>query len=209
MNPEYNKNNEKSCLYWKTKYYKMLHKYLRLLNQSGVHHLYNNDSDDDDEDDNDSHNSDDNNYGYPRVIKNKIPLGPPLIPHPMPPLLPPEDMSRNAPRVIHIYSHPLYIHRDISMNTPHHIYPHPIPIHHSKPIIMPQNAHIPPPNKPKETKETKETREKYFPEYPYYFPYYHYGNPYYGNLYCGNPYYLRELPEGDKPPKHPVLQSTV
>jgi hypothetical protein len=99
-----------------------------------------------------------------REIKYKVPMNPHL--HPI------NDLSMNKPRVLHIYSHPDFLHkhhrhphpypypypyphphpyhhRDISMNIPHHIYPHPIPIPHhpanKDAPIMPQHAHIPPP----------------------------------------------------------------
>jgi len=162
--------------------------------------------------------------GLQREIKYKVPMGPPL--HPV------HDMSLNAPRVLHIYSHPAYLHkhhrphphphphphpypypyhhRDISMNMPHHIYPHPIPIpHHPKPRpIMPQNAHIPPPII---THPTKPTTIKPLSKdiLPYLYPYggYPYGYPYgYDYPYYSSYYpYYRGLEDRDVdlPTAHP------
>lgn len=224
MNPEYNDsfgmNNSSS--YWKTKYYKVLHKYYQLLNHCGT---YFNDGDDDDDDHMNNHNNDKVNLltqknnqllktimSLQKEIKHKIPMGPPL--HPV-------DMSMNVPRVIHLYTHPEYyhkIHKDISMNNiPHHIYPHPIPIPHHPPLrpVMPQHAHIPPPKPP------VKPVNKDILDYPYYNGYFNYGYPYsypygypYGYPYNYYPYYrdinTTEKPHNKPPPPiHPVLQHPI
>lgn len=165
-------DSQKIC--WKTKYCQLLHEYEELLCCFHCHVQNMNSTMKEDEADEVENPSIINILkqknlhlvntimGLQREIKYKVPMGPPL--HPV------HDMSLNAPRFLHIYSHPAYAHkyhphrphhphpypkpyphpyhhRDISMNIPHHIYPHPIPIPHhptTRPI-MPQNAHIPPP----------------------------------------------------------------
>lgn len=215
--------------FWKTKYFKLLHKYYALLNHCGVYFNYG----DNDEDDNRKQNNNNNDLvsllknknnhltktiaELDRIIKYKLPIGPPL--HPV------NDMSMNAPRyprVIQLYAHPDYHkHRDVSMNPiPHHIYPHPIPIPTHPPMrpVMPQHAHIPP------TKPNPPINKGIYDGYPYYYGYpyygnnypYYYGCPYYNSIF---PYYRdiddhhhnnkhhRNIP--NPPPYHPVLHHNM